>query len=418
MPFISEMIGRTVVDVNGEIIGKLKDLVARSVPELPHPIIEAIEIKKGTETRTTHCSAVAVWLSPVIPLKYSSEELPPFEPAEEDIYLVRDVLDKQIIDTEGARVVRVNDLELMRINGTLYVGNVDVSSMGILRRIGLVKTTQGVASRLHIKLPQNFIAWDDMELLRSDQSMRLKVPVEKLAELHPADVAEILSDLNRFEGGQFLEALDMEHLADTLEEVEPDFQASLVEGMADEKVADLLEEMEPDEAADLLAELPKERSRGLLALMEAEDAEDVRRLLAYPEDSAGGIMTTEYAAVRPSLTAGQAIEALREIGDEAETIFYVYVTDEQGHLLGVFSLSNLIFADPNKLVSEFMAKRVVSVGLMDEQEEVAQVIAKYDLVAVPVVDEQDHLQGIVTADDALDKIIPTAWKKRLPRYFR
>ena len=237
-------------------------------------------------------------------------------------------------------------------------------------------------------------------------------------ELHPADVAEIISDLNRLQSGQFLEALDVEHLADALEEVEPEFQASLVEGMPDEKVADVLEEMEPDEAADLLAELPEERSQDLLALMEKEDADDVRMLLAYPEDSAGGIMTTEYAAVPPDITAAQAIQVLRETGSEAETIFYVYVTDEQEHLVGVFSLSALIFAQPDALVSEFMQKRLISVQLLDEQDEVAQIISKYDLLAVPVVDEENRLKGIVTADDALDKIIPTAWKKRLPRFFR
>ncbi len=418
MAFMSEFIGRPVVDVNGERIGRLQDLIARIMPELPHPIIEAIVFKQGQEIRSAQSSAVAVWLSPAIPLKCSSADIPLYSPEENDIFLARDVLDKQIIDTEGARVVRVNDLELVRVNGSLYVGNVDVGGLGILRRLGLVKLSQDIASRLHLKLAQSCIPWDDVELLQSDQSMRLKVPVETLAGLHPADVAEILSDLNRLDGYQVLEAMDVEHLADALEEVEPDFQASLVEDMPNEKVADILEEMDPDEAADLLAELPKERSHGLLALMEADEAADVRRLLAYPVDSAGGLMTTEFVAVHPDLKAGQVIDILRESGSDAETIFYIYVADEEDRLVGVISLSNLIFAPPDTPVSEFMVKRVVSVGLFDQQDEVAQVIAKYNLLAVPVVDEADHLQGIVTADDALDKIIPTAWKKRLPRYFR
>jgi Mg2+ transporter MgtE len=212
--------------------------------------------------------------------------------------------------------------------------------------------------------------------------------------------------------------MDIEHLADTLEEVEPEFQASLMQDMPDEKAADVLEEMEPDEAADLLAELPKERSRDLLALMEKEDADDVRMLLAYPEESAGGIMTTEYAAVPPDNTAEQALQILRETADEAETVFYIYVTDDQEHLVGVISLKALVFARPEALVRDFMQTRLITVLPLDEQNEVAQVISKYDLLAVPVVDEEDRLIGIVTADDALDKIIPTAWKKRLPRFFR
>jgi Mg2+ transporter MgtE len=247
--------------------------------------------------------------------------------------------------------------------------------------------------------------------------MRLRVPVESISELHPADVAEIISDMNKLESGQLLEALNMEQLADTLEEVETEFQANLVENMSDEKVADLLEEMEPDEAADLLAELPEKRSRGLLALMNKEESDDVRKLLSYPEDSAGGIMTTEYACVPPDVTADEAIRYLRQNASDAETLFYVYVTDAQDHLMGVFSLKELIFADPGAPIGEFMEDRIKSVHLTDEQDEVAQVITKYDLLAIPVVDDQNVMHGIVTADDALDKIIPTAWKKRLPRFY-
>jgi magnesium transporter len=247
--------------------------------------------------------------------------------------------------------------------------------------------------------------------------MRLKVPGDRIAELHPADLAEILSDLSRIESGKLLESLDVKTLADTLEEVEPDFQASLIEAMPDEKVADVLEEMAPDEAADLLAELPRDRSLELLKLMEKDEAEDVRKLLAYPEDTAGGIMTTEFVAIHPDLTAQQTMTLLRETAHEAETIYYVYVTDDEDRLLGVFSLRDLVMTQPRTPVAEFMYPRVITVGLMDGQDQVAQIVSKYNLLAVPVVDDQQRLQGIVTADDALDKIIPTAWKKRLPRLY-
>jgi Mg/Co/Ni transporter MgtE len=176
--------------------------------------------------------------------------------------------------------------------------------------------------------------------------------------------------------------------------------------------------MSPDEAADLLAELPKGRSRDLLELMEDDDAEDVRKLLTYSEDSAGGIMTTEYVALPPNVSAEEAIIILRETSSEAETIFYLYVTDDEDHLLGVFSLSDLILAQPNTMITNFMHTKVVKVNLIDIQEKVAQLIAKYDLLAIPVVDDENKLHGIVTSDDALDKIIPTAWKKRLPHFYR
>jgi CBS domain-containing protein len=414
MTYLSQIIGRPVTDLDGKPFGKLKDVVVRSWAEFPHPLIEAVEIQRKDETCLLPLSAVAALLSPVIPLKYRGVDAPSFELKEDDVLLLRDVLDKQIIDTDGARVVRVNDIELVRVNGTIYVSNVEITWLGILRRLGLGK----IASFLGKRLKLQSISWDDVELLRRDQFMQLRVPAEKLHELHPADLAEIVSDLNQLESGQLLQSLDVEHLADTLEEVEPEFQAQLIEGMTDERVADVLEEMEPDEAADLLADMSEERKQDLLALMEKDDADDVRKLLAYPEDSAGGIMTTEYASIHGDMTAAQAIDVLRGMADEVETMFYVYVVDEQEVLQGIFSLNNLIFAAPDKRISDFMSSRVITVNLTDDQETVAQTVAKYDLLAVPVVDDQNHLHGIVTADDALDKIIPTAWKKRLPRFYR
>ncbi len=417
MAFLSEILGHAITDIDGHYIGKLEDLIAREFKDATHPIVEAVVIKDKNKTIIVPYSLVMALFTPSIPLKCHVEDIKYFHPTENDIFLSRDVLDKQIIDTDGARVVRVNDLELVRVNGTLYVGNVDIGMLGILRRLGVANVTRRITSTLRLPAPQTFISWDDVELLRHDPFMRLRVPVEKISELHPADVAEIISDMNKLESGQLLEALNMEQLADTLEEVETEFQADLVENMSDEKVADILEEMEPDEAADLLAELPKERSRGLLALMEKEESEDVRKLLSYPEDSAGGIMTTEYACVPPNVTAEEAIKFLRQNAGDAETLFYVYVTDLQEHLMGVFSLKDLIFAEPTGRVEDFMESRVKSVTLTDEQNEVAQVITKYDLLAIPVVDDQNVMHGIVTADDALDKIIPTAWKKRLPRFY-
>ena len=417
MAFLSEILGHTITDIDGRYIGKLEDLIAREFKDATHPIVDAVVIKDRNKTMIIPYILVMALFAPSIPLKCRVEEITLYAPSENDIFLSRDVLDKQIIDKDGARVVRVNDLELVRVNSTLYVGNVDIGIRAILRRLGMEKAARRITSLLHLPDSQTFISWDDVELLRHDPFMRLRVPVETISELHPADVAEIISDMNKLESGALLEALNMEQLADTLEEVETDFQADLIKNMSDEKVADILEEMEPDEAADLLAELPEDRSRDLLALMNKEDSDDVRKLLSYPEDSAGGIMTTEYACVPPHVTAQEAIRFLRQNASDAETLFYVYVTDGQDHLVGVFSLKNLIFAEPTAPVEDFMEDRVKSVNLNDKQDDVAQVITKYDLLAIPVVDDQNMMHGIVTVDDALDKVIPTAWKKRLPRFY-
>jgi magnesium transporter len=418
MAYMSDLMGRLVADVDGEPVGHLEDLIASIRGEMPHPVIVALAVKRAGGLFLVPFPDVAVLLAPAIPLNKRLKDVAPYQPGEHDLYLARDVLDKQIIDTDGVRVVRVNDLELARVNGHFYVANVDIGGWGLLRRLGLAKPAQTLVGRFKREMPQGIISWDDVELLPGDQPMRLKVPGDKITELHPADLAEIISDLTRAESGKLLESLDVKTVADTLEEVEPEFQASLVETMPDEKVADVLEEMAPDEAADLLAELPQDRSQELLNLMQDEEAEDVRKLLTYPDNSAGGIMTTEFFAVGPNLTAEQVITILRESALEAENIFYIYVTDSEQHLVGVFSLKDLVLAKADTPVTEFMHARVVSVNLLDSQDDAAQAVSKYNLVALPVVDDERRLHGIVTADDALDKMIPTAWKKRLPRLYR
>jgi magnesium transporter len=419
MIYLSELTGKLVTDTDGEHIGNLMDLVASSLPNISRPVIVAIVVKRKGKELIIPISDVIVLIRPIIPLKDRIQNIKPYQPTEDDLFLAQDVLDKQIIDINGVRVVRVNDLEIVRVNeiGKYVVNNVDISSMGILRRIGLEKFTQRFTSRFKENPSRNVISWNEVELLHHDQFMQLKVPGDKIADLHPADLADIITDMSRLQSDKFLEALDVKQLADTLEEVEPDFQASLVESMSDEKVADVLEEMAPDEAADLLAELPKERSEDLLDLMEDEDAEDVRKLLTYPEDSAGGIMTTEFVVIQPDLTSEQAIAMLRIIALDVETIFYVYVVDPEDHLIGVFSLQDLLLAKPEVTVKDFMNERVISVDLMDGREQVAQIISKYNLLTVPVVDDQKCLLGIVTWDDALDEFIPPALKKRLPRFY-
>ncbi|HEX9091426.1 MAG TPA: CBS domain-containing protein [Anaerolineales bacterium] len=418
MLYASEFIGRPVADADGKRIGKLKDILAVRHGDVPHPQVVAIEVKQPGGSVFIPIKEVAALISLAIPLKKKFSEISQYIPGQDDLHLVRDVLDKQIIDTDGMRVVRVNDLELTRVNGSIYVANVDISGVGLVRRLGLGSLADRLSAHPRASELPSIISWDNIELLSGDQPMRLKVPSSKMAELHPADLAEILSDLSRQESSKILENLDIETVADTLEEVEPEFQASLIEHMADDRVADVLEEMAPDEAADLLAELPQDRKHELLKLMEDEEAEDVRKLLTYPEDTAGGIMNTEYFIVPAYFTASQVIDQLRKTAPEAETIYYIYVADQDEHLVGVFSLRQLVLAQPDALVMDFMEKRMVTVDVLDSQEDCAQVISKYNLLAVPVVDDEKHMHGIVTADDALDKIIPTAWKKRLPRFYQ
>jgi magnesium transporter len=404
MAFVSELMGRAVVDADCAKIGHLKDLVAAG-GGAHHPAIVAVEVRRRGRSVLVPFTDVAVLVAPAIPLRVLSDAIAPYEPVPTDLFLVRDVLDQQIIDVNDVRVVRVNDIELARIDGRYYLANVDIGGAGLLRRLGL----PGARRPGRVHPASGMISWDDVEPISKNRQLRLKVPGQKITDLHPADLAEILSDLGKTDGSTLLESLDPRTAAETLEEIEPDFQASLVRPMPDQKVADVLEEMSPDEAADLLAELPQQRSRELLRMMGKEDSADVRKLLSYPEDTAGGLMTTEFITVSPARTAASALKAIRSTAHEAETIYYVYVTDRAGKLAGVTSLKDLVLADPRTKVSEFMQSRVMSMHVGDSQETVAQAVSKYNLLAVPVVDDEGRLQGIVTADDALDKIIPTAW---------
>lgn len=417
MPFISHLINRPVVDVDGESLGRVQEVYAVQPEGEKHPVITALSVREKDKVEIFPIAEVTALLSPVIPLSRIKAKLQQYQLQGNELALIDDILDKQILDTNGIRVVRVNDLEIKKVGSEYLISNVDISSMGIIRRIGIPRPIENLMTRLSRKNPQNVISWDYVEPLIHDEFMQLKVPVEKLKELHPADIAELISDMNHTESGQLLNSLDIEHLADALEEIEPDFQATLVQNMTDERIADVLEEMSPDEAADLLAELPQERSEDLLEMMDDEEREEVKLLLSYPDDTAGGLMTTDIITVPPVYTAAQTISYIRKQESEIDSVVYIYVVDKQNHMLGTFSLSELVFADPGEKVIDFMHKKFVTVDVLQKQEEVAQVISKYNLLAVPVLDDEERLVGMVTADDALDKIIPTAWKKRLPRFY-
>jgi Mg2+ transporter MgtE len=327
-------------------------------------------------------------------------------------------MDKQIVDIDGRKVVRVNDLRLDEVEGSLRLVAVDVGAAGLLRRLGIEGGFRTIARGIGRPVPERYIDWEDVDPVETSiASIKLRVPHQGLAELHPADLATIIDQLAPRDRAGVLASLDDEAVADALEEMEPDTQVEILEDLAPERAADILEEMSPDDAADLVADLSDETRDEILALMESDEKAEVQELLAYPEDTAGGIMTTEFVAVPATLTAGETIDRLRELEPDAETIYYVYVADDDGRLVGVLSLRDLIVAPPATPIAEVMITEPVAVGVMADEDEVAEVVAHYNLLAVPVVDDDGRLVGIVTVDDAIDTVLPSAWKKRLPRLF-
>jgi Mg/Co/Ni transporter MgtE len=335
-----------------------------------------------------------------------------------EILLKGDLMDKQIVDIEGRKVIRVNDVSLDEIEGALHVVAVDVGAAGLMRRLGFEGPFRVLARGLGRGVPERYIDWEDVDPLDSTiASVRLRVPHSKLLQLHPADLASIVEQLAPRDRAGILAALNDETVADAMEEMEPDTQVDVLEDLAPERAADILEEMSPDDAADLVADLSQTTRDEIFALMEKDEKAEVQELLGYPEDSAGGIMTTEFVAVPAHLSAAETIDMLRHLEPNAETIYYIYVTDDDGRLAGVLSLRDLIVAAPDTLIGDVMITEPVAVGVLADQDEVAEVVAHYNLLAVPVIDEDGRLAGIVTVDDALDTVLPTAWKRRLPRLF-
>jgi magnesium transporter len=416
MRFLSQCIGLPVRDPAGEPLGNIADLIVAIGDRYP-PVT-------GLVARTDKRQIFLPWHNVETlddegaRLRVRTIDIGKFAQRPNEILLKADLLDKQIVDIEGRKVIRVNDVRLDEIQGRLRVVAVDVGAAGLVRRLGIGGPFRTIARNLRLGAPERYIDWEDVDTLDTTiASVRLRVPHAKLAELHPADLASIIEDLAPRDRLGVLASLDDEALADVVEEMEPETQVDVLEDLTPERAADILEEMSPDDAADLVADLDQETRDEILALMEKDEAEEVQELLGYPEDSAGGIMTTEFIAIDDQLTAGGAIDRLRELEPDAETIYYVYITDEEGRLVGVLSLRDLIVAQPETPIRDVMIREPVAVSVTADQDEVAEVVAHYNLLAVPVVDEQGVLAGIVTVDDALDTVIPTAWKKRLPRVF-
>jgi len=410
MPYLSEIQHRRVIEPNGNEVGTLKDLAV--VPQGQFPAVQWAILATGDGEQVVKWADMAQEIGH-LRLRGRREGMQTVTLPPEALRLSRDLLDKQIVDTHGAKVVRVNDLQLSEVDGQLRLVGADVGLRGLLRRVGAESLAERVLGMAGRKLPRGIIPWHLVEPLDTpDAKVRVTVPRTKLALLHPADIADIVEEMAADERRQVFEQLDIATAAEALSEVEPEMQAAIVSDLDEERAADILDEMAPDEAADLLQDLPEDRREELVDLMEKDEKEDVEALLTHDEDTAGGIMTTQFFALPADLTAEQAINRLRELKPDPELTYYLYVVDAQGRLDGVISLRDLVVASPQSKLSEVMDPHVLKVEATTPKEEVAALIAKYDLLALPVVDARRTLLGTVTVDDVVEIMLPRGWKKR------
>jgi magnesium transporter len=420
MPFhdgyLSEFVGRRVVlQSDRSSIGKVVDfLVAK--PDDTFPRIDGIIVKTPLGRRFTPVRQIVdVDTDGAILLRTAPEDEPVPESAA--LYLIADLFDKQIVDVDGRKVVRINDLEIANTGGTLRVVAADIGVSGLLRRLGLGRVSQQLLDRV----PRTLIAWDNVAPISdaNPSQVQLSVSGSRLARLHPSELADIISELSSKDAARVVQSLDDETAADAFEHLDADVQQSIISDLGEDRAADIIEEMDSDDAADLLGELDEEQRSALLAKMEdREYADELEELTQYEPDTAGGLMTTDFVWIYPHRTTAATIGKLREIAPETEFIYYLYVTDDTQKLLGTISLRTLLLALPTAFIHMLMDTDVVSVTPEVSAEDVAATIARYDLLSVPVLDPTGHIIGIVTVDDAIDAIIPEKIANSLPRIVR
>lgn len=405
MIYLSQLLGKPVIDAANEQIGVISDIAIATGEVFPRVTALAFKGPDKTPFMLSWRKYVKKFDEEAVRLNASSDALRFSYLQSDELLLSRDLLNKQIVDTQGMKVVRVNDLKLSDSENSLRLLGAEVGMRGLLRAIspGFEHAVGRFLSVFNQSISENLIAWNYMDLLEHDLSqVKLSVTHKRLHELHPADVADILEQLAPNQRAAVFAHLDNSQAAETISELEDEYQADVIEDLSERRASDLLAEMNPDDAADVIGDLDYDKAERLLRLMGVEDSSAIRKLLGYREKTAGGIMTPEVTTASESMTVNETIEHIRDVAEERESIHYVYVIDTENELKGVVSLRELLLEPLEKKLSEFMERDIFVANPDDDQEDVAETISKYDLLAVPVVDDQHKLLGIVTIDDALD----------------
>lgn len=405
--YLSELLGRKITDSEGRPVGKILDLTG-NIGEIYPPVTEILlrsaadgKIVLFPWRRLAEVDGKLV----AHPLQPGDFRAPVLHPGE--LLLKDTLLDKQVVDTDGAKIRRVNDLQFLKTQKILYLVHVDVGFHGLLRRVGLERPINFLFRLLFdYTITDQLISWKFVQPVSSPDLLRLTVAQNRLAQLHPADLADIIEDLNIHQRAAVFRSLDVETAAETLEETDPKIQVSLIEGLDMANASDIIEEMSLSEATDLLGDLPKDKAEGILKEMEKDVAQDVKELLAHPEEKAGGLMTTSFLSFAPERTAREAMDTIRREAEDMDLIYYLYVVDSEEHLLGVLSLRELIVASPEKALSELMDTRVVAVNIEEHKDRIADDFAKYGILAMPVVDEDNRLKGVILFKNLLEVVLP------------
>jgi magnesium transporter len=409
--YLSGIIGKEAFGADGEEIGVIRDLLLNAIPsgqnDPNQQLITGIKLKIRKETKYFSFNTFRVVKAREM-LNVTCSGLVELsrEDVENGLLLVENILDKQIVDMNGRKLVRVNDVRLATLPAGTFAVAVDIGIEGLLRRIGISIPIKWLLSIFKVNIPAKFILWDDVQAIDfSNLNIKLSKSYAKLHTLHPSDLADILEDLGKKSSTSVFSALDEEKAADVLEELETHAQIHIVESLPVNKMADVLEKMPADEVADILDELEDDKAELLLKEMEAESSQEVRELLEYDDDLVGSIMTTDYLSFGVTKTVEEVLNELRLKKPEAVELYNLFVTEKDDKLIGTFNLRDLVVAEPLTTISSIMKSEPVS--LFDDQKKtaIAEIVSKYNLLAVPVIDRNELLQGMVVVDDVVEDLI-------------
>ncbi|HYL36619.1 MAG TPA: CBS domain-containing protein [Bryobacteraceae bacterium] len=401
--FLTELLGLKVFDLKGRSLGLVKD--AAIVPLIHPSRVDRFLVGGGWAWLTVrHDQVRSVSLDGIY---LRDEVLTPYHSDEYMLRLVRDLLDQQIIDGQGRKVVRVTDVTFKIQHepdgDVLSIVDVDIGLRSIFRRLMQGVIPRRLVRRLQVVIRPHSIRWEHCSILEADPQRRLRLNISNkiLERMHPADLADIVEDLSPEDREAIFETIDSEVAADALSEVEPDIQASILESLETEKAADIVEEMSPHEAADVLAELQEKTSEEILGEMEQEPKTEVQELLEYPENAAGGLMNTEYVALPEQATVADALEALKAHEETLETLNTLFLVDQNEQLKASVPLARLFTAAGSTPLQELAADPLIHVDVDEKQDRITEVFDKYNLLALPVIDEAGKLAGVITADEVI-----------------
>ena len=403
---LSELIGAPVIDNTGSHAGKVREIAI--APQESSNQISSFVIKTRHGNRVVPSRAVEL-IDKTLRVATSAAEWSPYGGGEGLLLLERDLLDQQIIDVHGRKVVRVNDVDIHEETGngfTLKVGAVDVGARGAMRRLLKGVVPAAVLHPLLEKIPPRMIPWEFVDLIEIDPARRvkLKISLERLSKLHPADIADIVEDLAPAEREAVFETLNEEVAAETLEEIDPKLQVSILSSLDSDRAADIVEEMDPDAAADLLGDMHPDASQEILTEMEPEERAEVAELMNFEEDTAAGRMTTDYMALGPAAKVEDAVEMLRNFEGGLEGISTIYIVGEKEKLLGAVPLAKVVLAPPGTPLMMLSTGHMTTIHPGADEKEVAELFDKYNLLTLPVIDDEGMLTGVITADDVISML--------------